>query len=75
VLVDVGLGAPVTVGLPVRFVVDVPEPVNEPHAELDGVCVCVTVSVGEMRGLRDPVTEDVLVFDTVEDAEGLDVVD
>lgn len=26
-------------------------------------------------GVPDPVTEDVLVFDTVEDAEGLDVVD
>jgi len=39
VLVDVGLGAPVTVGLPVRFAVDVGLPVNEPHDELDCVSV------------------------------------
>jgi len=75
VLVEVGLEAPVTVGLPVTLAVEVGLPVKEPHDELDTVYVCVTVSVGEIRGLRDPVTEDVVVFDTVEDPEGLDVVD
>ena len=69
VLVDVGLGSRVTVALRVRLAVDVPEPVKVGHDELDGVCVGVTVSVGDIRGLRDPVTEDVLVLDTVEDRE------
>ena len=38
-LVDVGLGSRVTVGVPVRLAVDVPEPVNDPHDELDCVSV------------------------------------
>ena len=37
------------------------------------MCVGVTVSVGDIRGLRDPVTEDVLVFDTVDECDWLAV--
>ena len=69
VLVDVGLGSRVRVEVPVEFAVDDADPVTVGQEVVEAVSLRVSVSEGEPRALRDPVTEVVLVLDTVEDAE------
>jgi hypothetical protein len=69
VLVDVGLGSRVTEEVPVEFAVDEADPVTVGQEVVEADSLRVRVSEGEPRGLLDPVTELVLVLDTVEDAE------